>query len=373
MALHELRVEGYRSIRKLRLKLQKINVLTGPNGCGKSNLYNSMVLLARAAAGGFARAMAEEGGMPSVLWAGPRKQLRKKEPVRLQLAVVTDEFSYELQCGLPSSGLPSEEPTGFETDPEIKEEYVWFEGPRRPGNTLLERKDATTWVRNAEGRMVAYPAALLPNESVLAQLQEPHLYPELWTLRSEMARWRFYHHFRTDRDSPIRQPQTGSLSPVLSHDGSDLAAALQTIRVIGDGKALEDAIQRAFPGAQLVIDFDRARFRVGLQMPGIQRPFEATELSDGTLRYLCVVAALLSPRPPALLAFNEPETSIHPDLIDPLARLIADAGRNSQLWITTHSTALAEHIEHHSSQAPIRLEMTEGETRIIGHSLVQVD
>ena len=83
MAIRELHVEGYRSIRRLRLRLGKVNVLTGPNGCGKSNLYQAVFLLAKAAEGSFARAIAEEGGMPSVLWAGVQKRrTRRKEPRR---------------------------------------------------------------------------------------------------------------------------------------------------------------------------------------------------------------------------------------------------------------------------------------------------
>jgi len=79
MAITDLTVSGYRSIRDIHLNLGAVNVLVGPNGCGKSNLYRSMYLLHAAASGELARAIAEEGGMPSVLWAGPRRN----EPVRM--------------------------------------------------------------------------------------------------------------------------------------------------------------------------------------------------------------------------------------------------------------------------------------------------
>ncbi|HYO80304.1 MAG TPA: recombinase RecF, partial [Bryobacteraceae bacterium] len=103
MAVRELTVEAYRSIRDLRLQLRNINVLTGPNGCGKSNLYHSMFLLAKAATGGLSAAIAQEGGMPSVLWAGPegRRTSRKSKPKRLALGIRTDDFAYNLQLGLP--------------------------------------------------------------------------------------------------------------------------------------------------------------------------------------------------------------------------------------------------------------------------------
>lgn len=371
MPITELRVEGYRSIRDLRVPLRRVNVLTGPNGCGKSNLYNSMFLLARAATGGFARAIAQEGGMPSVVWAGPpKKSAPKRAPVRVKLAVVVEPFDYELQIGIVKFGSPVIEGTAFRLDPDIKEESVRLLEGRRA--LLMEREGPIVSIRDAEARMARHATPFLPSESVLSQLQEPQAYPELYTLRQEMSGWRFYHQFRTDAESPIRYPQVGVRTPVLAHDGRDLAASLQTIIEIGDEHEMRDAIHRAFPGGSVEIEVDAARalFSVALRMPGIQRPFAASELSDGTLRYLCLVAALLSPRPPALLALNEPETSLHPDLIPALASLIATAARNSQLWITTHSRGLAAAIEEQTGEPPIELEMVAGETRVRGRGQI---
>ena len=366
MPIRELRVAGYRSIRDLTLPLGPVNVLTGPNGCGKSNLYRAMFLLARAAEGGFGPAIAGEGGMPSVLWAGREKVrlTRRAKPRRVVLSFAMDDYSYELQFGLPASGTPSIEPSMFLLDPEVKAESVWIDGPRGRRVALMERDHSAVSMRDAEGRMAPYPLGLYKSESVLSQIREPHLYPELASLSAAMRQWRFYHQFRTDPDSPIRQPQIGVMTPVLGHEGGNLAAALQTIVEIGAARELEEAIDRAFPGARLEIASERTRFRLLLHMPGVLRPLEGPEFSDGTLRYLCLVAALLSPRPPALLALNEPETSIHPDLLAPLARLVANAARDSQFWITTHSRALAEEVERLSGHPPVALRMDDGETRL---------
>ncbi len=370
MPIQELHVRGYRSIRDLRLRLKPINVLVGPNGCGKSNLYNALYILARSANGELARTLALEGGMPSALWAGSRK---KQEQSRLCLSVTLDTFGYEVECGLP---IPSPGETGrslFGNDPLVKEERVHIKQSRGRKIIMMEHAGGFGWARNLEGNRTDFRIALSHSESALSQIREPHLYPDLAVLREEFNQWRFYHQFRTDADSPLRQPQVGVRTPVLAHDGRDLAAAIQTIFEVGDGPSVRDLFAKAISGAQIRIHCDGVRFEVMVQMPGIRRPFEARELSDGTLRFLCLLAALLSPRPPSLIALNEPETSLHPDLLDPLAELIVKASANSQIWITTHSERLAEFVTRHSGQPPIRLEQVDGETKVAGQRLVEED
>lgn len=371
MPIRELHIAGYRSIRELRVSLKNLNVLTGPNGCGKSNLYHSVFLLAKTASGGLARAIAEEGGLGSVFWAGPRKTQRvtsaRLDPVRVTLGIKTDSFSYELSCGLPTQ-RPGDSRTEFKLDPQVKEERVWIDFRGRQRVVFFERSLSGTWVRDKEGKRIACSGELATGEGVLSQLQEPHLFPELSALRLEMLQWRFYHHFRTDRDSPLRRPQIGVRTPVLGDDGGDLAAAFQTILETGDDVQLREAIAQAFGGAELIVtnESGKGRFALLLRVPGLMRPLEALELSDGTLRYLCLLAALMSPRPPTLLALNEPETSLHPDLFDGLAQMIVRAAKQSQLWITTHSLRLAELIEHHSGEATLKLGLVNGQTQVVG-------
>lgn len=379
----ELRVEGYRSIRRLRAPFSQVNVIVGANGVGKSNLYRSVVLLGAAARGELARALAAEGGVPSVLWAGPRpRTTRKSKPVRMRLGVTLEgrqgELTYDLAAGLPTSTpwWTKTEPTRFPLDPEVKEETVAVPQARgaRPV-LLLERKAASAWLRDGEGRRVTYPLDLVPSESVISQLKDPHRYPELSVVREAFAEWRFYHQVRTDADAPLKQPRAAVRTFVLAEDGADLVAALQTIRENGDGEALEAAIRRGLPQVSHieVPPDERGRLQLLIHITGMSRPMEVQELSDGMLRYLCLCAALLTPRPPLLLALNEPETSLHPDLIEPLADLIAQAARRTQLWITTHSRALAEGIHERTGDRPLELEMVDGETRVAGREVTDLE
>jgi predicted ATPase len=353
--LRALEIRNYRSIRNLSLEAPPLLLVTGPNGCGKTNLYRALYLVHAAAVGQLAPALADEGGMPSAVWAGTR---RKGDPVQIRLEVTLDDLSYAIAIGLPIPGL-----TRFSLDPLVKEEHLWFLEKKRRIE-LMSRGAASAWMRDADGVRQTFPFNLSESETIFTQVTEPHRYPVLSRLRQELLAWRFYHQFRTDYDSPLRRPQLGVRTPVLAHDGRDLAAALQTIIEIGDARRLADHVADAFPGSAVEVESVDARFSVRMRVPSLLRPLEATELSDGMLRYLCLAAALLSPRPPALLALNEPETSLHADLLPALARLIADAARRSQVWVTTHAATLATELTRLTDCVPVALEKVDGETRI---------
>ena len=104
------------------------------------------------------------------------------------------------------------------------------------------------------------------------------------------------------------------------------------------------------------MDITAPLFRLQLYQPGLLRPLDAAELSDGTLRYLLLAAALFSPRLPPLLVFNEPENSLHPDLLAPLARLIAAAAERTQVWVVAHAETLISALEATPGSTLLRLE-----------------
>jgi predicted ATPase len=242
-------------------------------------------------------------------------------------------------------GLPTRnESSAFNLDPEIKREVVWSGPVMRPASVLVKRKRTLVELRGTSSgdSWENFAGALRPYESVLTEVLDPVRAPELLAVRDQIRNWRFYDQFRTDTDSPARQSQIGTRTPVLDADGRDLAAALQTIIEIGDADALHGTIEDAFPGSRLKVIETRGRFDLELNAHGLLRPLSAAELSDGTLRYLLLVAALLSPRPPSLMVLNEPETSLHADLLSALARLIGSASEHTQIVVVTHARRLVE-------------------------------
>jgi predicted ATPase len=107
---------------------------------------------------------------------------------------------------------------------------------------------------------------------MLSETADPQRAPELLVLRERIRSWRFYDHLRTDAQAPARAAWVGTRTPVLSHDGADLAAALQTIREIGDAEALDEAVGHAFPGSRVVITAPGGRFELALRQPGLIGP-----------------------------------------------------------------------------------------------------
>jgi predicted ATPase len=256
------------------------------------------------------------------------------------IGVTIDTLSYEIKLGLPAQ----DPETPFFLDPEIKEEAIWVGSKRTPRTAIADRSGTTVILKDIEGLTVRYPATLDPAEPMLSQIGDPGRFPEVYGLRNQLGRRRFYHEFPTDSQAPARSPRVGVRTAVLANDGHDLAAALATIVAIGDGYTLRRILDDAFPDTHLDVSTAGGVYGLSLEQPGLLRPTQAIELSDGTLRFLYLAAALLTPRPPGLLVLNEPETGLHDPVLSPLAELITVAAESAQLIVTTHSELLARYL-----------------------------
>ena len=367
-----LAISGYRSLRDIRVRLSRLTIVTGANGSGKSSLYRALRLLADIAQGRIIQSLATEGGLQSTLWAGPESFSRamkagtqpvqglvRKNAISLKLGFSGEDYGYAIDLGLP---IPDS--SLFSTDPVIKAESLWTGERLGRSNAFALRNGPGVRIRDDKGEWQQAYTHLAPFDSMMTHCSDPREAIELLVLRERMRNWRFYDHMRTDSEAPARKPQVGTYTPVLAADGSDLAAAIQTIREIGARKEMADAIDDAFPGGSVAVTGAGAYLQVEMRQHGLLRPLLASELSDGTLRYLLLIAALLSPRPPALMILNEPETSLHPDLLPSLARLIVQASRQCQIIVVSHAAALVSALDAEADSRQIVLEKAMGETSV---------
>jgi predicted ATPase len=350
--------------------LGALTVITGANGTGKSSVYRSLRLLADIAQGRLINSLAMEGGLHSTLWAGPERISREMRsgqvpiqgtvrsgPISLKLGFSGDDFGYAIDLGLPTSGA-------FPHDPEIKVEAMWNGELLGRSNLFAERRRQMVRVRGAaDGEWRTGLEKLLPFDSMVTHFADRQDGLELLLMRERMRGWRFYDNLRTDMDAPSRRPRIMTYTPALANDGADLAGAVGTIRAMGDAQAFEDTIADAFPGSSVAAS---AEGSIVMQQRGLLRPLQASELSDGTLRYILLSAALLAPEKPEILVLNEPEASLHPSLIEPLARLLVTASRSCQIVVVSHSEPLVSSLVSDETAHVLRLEKDCGETHVHG-------
>jgi predicted ATPase len=314
------------------IALENLNILIGPNGSGKSNLIEAIALL-RAASGDLRAVVRRGGGVREWVWKGAPDAAasievvvsnpHRPQPLRHVLAFREENQAFRLD----DERIENERPYAGKQD-------AYFYYRYQQGRPVLNIKDTERWLAQE---------TIEPDLSILAQRRDPETYPEVSYLASIYEKIRIYREWTFGHNAVFREPQKSDMrSDRLEEDFSNLGLFLNQLRGAPRAKkAILTGLRDLYDGLN---DFDIVLKGGTVQVYFTEGDFTipATRLSDGTLRYLCLLAILCDPEPPPLICIEEPELGLHPDILPKVADLLVSAAERTQLIVTTHSDILVD-------------------------------
>ena len=318
------------------IELQSLNLLIGPNGSGKSNLIEAVNFMrASAAAKDFREVTLKGGGASEWIWKGQPNESASVEwvvnnpkgnkPLRHTVAFRSSQQSFLLHDERIEE---SERRDSYEAD-------VYFFYRYQQGDPVVNTSAGPS-------RRLSRDSIEL-DRSILLQRRDPDVYPELAWLAQNYERIRIYREWEFGRNAAHRAPQqTDMRNDVLLEDFSNIGLFLSRLKKSPKAKkAFLDNLRKLYDG---LTDFEVVTEGGSVQVFLHEEDFAipAARLSDGSLRFLCLLAILCDPEPPPLICMEEPELGLHPDILPTVADLLKEASQRTQLIVTTHSDILVD-------------------------------
>jgi len=348
MKIIKLEVNGFRSLKAQTWCPGDLNVIIGPNASGKSNLLRALETLSIAARGGLGEHIRHEGGIEALAWDGRADRVRirvKIAPIPRFSDEVKDALEYDLKLLRLGTSL-------FRVAHERLAKLHEVEpGVANPPLTLLERSthDAVVYSTGPQGS-VATPsvAPISEEETILSLLGGPFTTNrDIGDFQQGLASWKIYQSLRTDGEAPIRAPRVTRAEKLVDSDGQNLISVLHTLYTTS--RDFKDEINTAMRAA-FGEDFDEIvfppaadqRIQLRIRWRSLKREQSAADLSDGILRFLFLLAILANPEPPRLIAIDEPESGLHPSMMQIVAEYAREASKTTQVILTTHSPELLD-------------------------------
>jgi predicted ATPase len=343
MKIIKLEVDGFRSLKSLSWLPGDLNVVIGPNASGKSNLLRALKMVSVSAKGELGKYIQRAGGMGPIVWDGQASHIRTR--VEFALDPVTDSLFKPLnmlwyEFNIVRLGVSSLHRVNDETLDGLATEEPRFHAPFR----ILDRHPGQAQVYSLNSHVFEAQATSVPEEeTLLSAAAGPFSVNGLIDEFQRVLRaWRIYHGFQTHREAPIRAPQVTRAETQVDPDGQNLISVLHTLYTTNRDfkEEMNTAMRAAFGDDFEEIVFPPAadqRIQLRIRWRSLKREQSAADLSDGTLRFLFLLAVLANPSPPPLIAIDEPETGLHPSMMPIVAEYARDASNRSQVILTTHS------------------------------------
>ena len=366
MKIIKLEVEGYRSLKSQTWIPGDLNVLIGPNASGKSNLLRVLETLSAAANGALGRYVQQEGGMEPIVWDGRADHVRlrvKMSPIPPFSDNVKDALTYEIalaRLGGSSAYRISNEVLGNFSRVETGEVMDPFK--------LLERDPQHAVVFSMDSKRFEAPPASVPEEEALLSMAAGPFTANRYVagFQKELSDWKVHQGFQTHREAQVRLPQVTRAETRVGADGQNLISVLHSLYT-GD-REFESEVNCAMRAA-FGEDFEKLvfppaadqRIQMRIRWRSLKREQSAADLSDGTIRFLFLLAVLANPSPPPLIAIDEPETGLHPSMLPIVAEYAREASKRAQVILTTHSPELLDAFGDGAITTTV-VERQEGET-----------
>ena len=347
-------MEGKRFIRTIRLQnilsygpdttefeLAPLNVLIGPNASGKSNLIDALSIL-QAAPRSLPRPIRRGGGTHEWLWKGRDELVPATVDVTVEYADGIMPLRYVLSFSelrhrfdLRDERIENENPQRGNYDPYLY--YRYQQG--RPVINVRAQTGGGRFDRSLQHQDVH------PEKSILSQRRDPDSYPELTYLANQFERIGLYREWSLGPYSPHRLPQSIDLpQDSLMEDSLNLGLVLNDL--INRPLVKRELLERLRVFYPHIEDINTkiigSAIEVFFHESSLHHPVPAIRLSDGSLRYLCLLAILCHPKPHLVTCIEEPELGLHPDIIPEIAELLVKASERSQIIVTTHSDILVD-------------------------------
>ncbi|WP_413175737.1 AAA family ATPase [Anabaena azotica] len=346
-------MEGKRFIHKIKLtnflsygsegeeiELQPLNVLIGRNSSGKSNLIEAISIL-KATPTDLPAPFRQGGGINEFLWKGEGSNSIANLDVILNYSERhKNNLHYKLSITEVGQRLELVDEAIENAQVYEGQQDVYFYYRYQNGRPVLNINKITD--DGKEFKRTLRREDLILDQSVLSQRKDPDLYPELSYVSTEFSKIGLYRHWQIGRYSEPRNSQKTDLPqhPLLE-DGSNLGLVLKALQRKLGMRKLIGYLEKFYEEAEeLDVSIYGGTVQIFIREKGLIQPIPATRLSDGTLRYLFLMALLLDPTPPPLICIEEPEIGLHPDILPTIAEMLIEASQRTQLIVTTHSDAL---------------------------------